>query len=267
MKLRARSGASTRVVAIAAFCAGALVPAVATAALSDEIQVYAADINPSGAFGLELHVNTTPSGRGISNYPGETTPNHGLRITPEFSYGLTSTLEAGLYLPTNRDPGGRFEVAGAKLRLKWLPVVPARDAEGVFLGVNGELSRLKKHYSDSRSSLEVRLIGGNRSADWLIAINPIFGWNLSDEPRSGTPDFSLGIKIARSVTKDMALGIEYYSEVGAINHIARWNRQANTLFAAMDLARPGWDLNVGVGFGVTSSADHLTLKAIVGFPF
>jgi hypothetical protein len=256
-----------RSVAIAAFFVGALPPAVGVAALSDEIQVYAADINAPGDFGLELHVNTTPNGRQTPDYPGEATPHHGLRITPELSYGLTSAFEAGLYLPTNRDPDGTFELAGAKLRLKWLPITPAGDEEGPFLGVNGELSRLKQRYSESRSSLEVRFIGGHRSTDWLFAVNPILGWNLSDAPRSGTPDFSLDFKIARAVGNGVSLGIEYYSELGSVSHLAGWSRQTNTLFAAMDLARSGWDLNLGIGFGLTSSADHLTVKAIVGFPF
>ena len=60
-------------------CAMALVPGIALAALSDEIQVYTDDINAPREFGLELHVNTTPSGRGIPDYAGEAVPAHGLR--------------------------------------------------------------------------------------------------------------------------------------------------------------------------------------------
>jgi len=42
-----------------------LIPSIAGAALSDEIQVYTDDINAPGEFGLELHVNTTPKGRRV----------------------------------------------------------------------------------------------------------------------------------------------------------------------------------------------------------
>ena len=72
----------------------------AFAALPDEIQVYADDINKPGAAGLELHVNTTPKGTNRPAYPSEITTHHGLRVTPEFSYGLSHDFEAGLYLPT-----------------------------------------------------------------------------------------------------------------------------------------------------------------------
>src|ERR1700730_8127318 len=113
-----------------AFGALALAPGLACAALSDEIQVYDDDINTPREVGLELHVNATPKGRSAPDYPGEVVPNHGLRITPEFSYGLTKTWEAGLYIPTNREPSGDVSVAGAKLRLKWLPICPAADEAG-----------------------------------------------------------------------------------------------------------------------------------------
>src|SRR5438270_128007 len=78
---------------------GDLVPVAALAALPDEIQVYTSDINKKGEFGLELHVNTTPSGRSTPDFPGEIAPAHGWRLTPEFSYGITPALEGGLYLP------------------------------------------------------------------------------------------------------------------------------------------------------------------------
>ena len=42
----------------------------ATAALQDEIRVYDDGINAPGEFGLELHVNTMPSGNGASSYAG-----------------------------------------------------------------------------------------------------------------------------------------------------------------------------------------------------
>jgi hypothetical protein len=87
---------------------------------ADEIQVYTDDIDKPGQFGLELHLNTTPSGRSTPDYPGEVTPRHGIRVTPEFSYGLPHNLELGLYLPFVRDANGTTYLAGTKVRLKWL---------------------------------------------------------------------------------------------------------------------------------------------------
>ncbi len=248
---------------IAAFAA---IPA-AHAELSDEIQVYTDDINDRGDFGLELHVNTTPKGRSTPDYPGEAVPHHGWRVTPEFSYGLGSGWEAGLYLPMNRDASGNTQLAGAKLRLKWLPVKPPDGEAGWFFGANGELSRLKKRFSESRSSFELRLMGGWRNPQWLFALNPVFGWKLSDGLRSGTADLSLGVKVARTVARDVAMGLEYYADLGTTKRILPASQQASVLYAAVDARLGGWDINFGVGRGLTKSADDLTVKAIVGVPF
>lgn len=241
--------------------------APAKAALSDEIQVYTDDINEPGKFGLELHVNTTPEGRRTPDYPGEVVPHHGWRITPEFSYGLAPSWEAGLYLPVSREPSGNTQLAGAKLRLKWLPVKPAEGEVGWFFGANGELSRLKGRFSQSRTGFELRLMGGWRSTDWLFALNPVFGWNLSDGMRSSIADVSLAAKASRTVARDLALGLEYYSDLGTTRRILPVNRQGNTLYAAVDARLGGWDINFGVGRGLTGGADNLTVKAIIGVPF
>ena len=73
-----------------------------SAVMIDEVQVYADDINAPGKFGLELHLNSTLKGRSAPDYPGEITPNRGIRLTPEFSYGISHDFEAGCYVPMER---------------------------------------------------------------------------------------------------------------------------------------------------------------------
>src|SRR5260221_14022566 len=92
----------------------AFAPALACAALYDEIQVYDDDINAPGEFGLELHTNASPSARGVPDYPGEGVPAHHFRFTPEFSYGITRTWEAGLYLPSSFDSSGHGSLGGGE---------------------------------------------------------------------------------------------------------------------------------------------------------
>jgi len=244
----------------------ALAPALAGAALSDEIQVYDDDINAPREFGLELHVNATPDGRSVADYPGEVVPNHGIRFTPEFSYGITRTWEAGLYLPAAFDSSGHGELAGWKLRLKWLPLHGDDGAPGWFAGANGEYSRLAQKYSESRESFELRTIGGYRASSWLLAVNPVFGWNLSQGYRSGTPDFSLGVKATHNVGEKTAVGLEYYSEMGTTSHILPLARQANSLFAVIDTEFKSLGINFGVGRGLTGAADKWTVKAIFAIP-
>jgi hypothetical protein len=235
------------------------------AALSDEIQVYNDDINAAGEFGLEAHVNTTPKGRTTPDYPGEATPDHGWRVTPEFSYGLSDAWEAGLYLPLARDASGSWTLAGGKLRMKWLPIRPGDGAAGWFAGANLELSRLQARFSESRDSAELRVIGGYHGPDWQVAVNPVFGKDLSAGYRSGAPDFSMQFKGARAIGAGLDAGVEYYSELGTTTRIARWDQQSNTLFLALDAQTRLFNLNFGIGRGISPAADRWTVKAIFGF--
>jgi hypothetical protein len=122
-------------------------------------------------------------------------------------------------------------------------------AAGWFAGANGEYSRLAQKYSESRESFELRTIGGYRASSWLLAVNPVFGWNLSQEYRSGTPDFSLGVKATHNVGEKTAVGLEYYSEMGTTSHILPLARQANSLFAVIDTEFKSLGINFASGAG------------------
>ncbi len=97
-------------------------PAIAIAALPDEIQVYTDDLEKPGERGVELHINTTPKGRTEPDYPGEVVPHHGLRVTPEISFGLARDWDGGVYLPFVRSGDGATFFAGPRFRLKWMPL-------------------------------------------------------------------------------------------------------------------------------------------------
>jgi len=235
--------------------------------ISDEIQVYTDDINKPREFGLELHVNTTLSGRGTQSYSGEVPPLHSLRLTPEFSYGLTPTLEAGLYLPGGRDHEGNWFLSGTKLRLKWLPLQPDEAKGGWYAGANLELSSVDRKYSESRYGSELRTIFGYRAAEWLIGINPVFGYDLSRGYRNGGLEFTLGVKAMHDVAPGIAAGVEYYNGFGKLADPLPGSEQDRTLYLAFDVDRKPLVFNIGLGRGLNGATDRWTLKAIVEVPF
>ena len=239
-------------VAAAIFCCSH-----AHGALPDEIQVYTDDVNAPGERSIELHVNTTPSGRSRPDYAGEVTPYHGLRITPELSWGLVPDVDWGLYLPFVRSGDGTDYFAGPRLRLKWMPL---RGNPGYFAGMNVELSFVERRFEEARRTAEIRPIVGYRDDDWLFAFNPIVGTDLAG-PQKGVLTFAPAFKIARSAGGGYALGAEYYAELGRLSHFAPGSEQSHILYFVLDTQK----LNFGVGRGLNGATDRWTVKAIYSF--
>jgi hypothetical protein len=234
------------------------------AALQDEIQVYTDEINQPGEYGVEWHMNSTPSGLSTPSYAGEITSHHGLRITPEFSRGLTKTVELGLYVPTAFSSGGTFYAPGLKARVKWLPI-QSQDTGGFFAGVNLELSQVSQRFSPSARNAEIRNILGWRNEDWLVSINPIFGLALSSGA-AHTPGLEIATKINRKVAAGWSVGWERYHDRGPYNRFLPYPEQTLVNYLVLDHEGQHFDLNFGIGRGQTTSSDHWTVKAIVGFP-
>jgi hypothetical protein len=232
----------------------------ACAALPDEIQVYTDDLEAPGERGLELHVNTTPSGRSTPDYPGEVTPHHGLRITPEISLGLAKDWDAGIYLPFVRSGEGTAYFAGPRFRLKWLPLRPAEGASGYFAGVNAEMSFVERRFEEARRVMEVRPILGYRGAEWLFAFNPILGADLAG-PHKSVVTFAPALKLSRNVASHAALGAEYYADLGRLSNFAPRSEQSHTLYFVLDTKK----VNFGIGRGLNGATDRWTVKTIVSF--
>ena len=249
----------------------ALLPTLAgqmRAAQQDEIQVYADEINKPGELTLQMHVNGTPSGVKTPGFQGESLTNRGLRLSPEFAYGLTKDIEFGLYFPEAAvDKDGNWIFSGTKLRLKYLPLQPDEEKGGFYAGGNLELSDIDRHLEQARYIAEMRFISGYRGKDWMLAFDPVFDWKLSDGVASATPDFNYGIKTTRQIVKGLDLGLEYYSDLGQIDHVKPWNQQDNRIYGIVDIDMKPFNINFGVGYGLTSAADRWTIKTIFDVPF
>ncbi|HTQ99666.1 MAG TPA: hypothetical protein VMH83_06740 [Candidatus Acidoferrum sp.] len=242
-----------------------LTGSVARAELDDEIQVYADEINDPGQFGVELHAITFPSARSVPDYAGEVTPNHALYLTTELSWGLSKTFEAGMYIPFARDSDGGFYSGGVKGRLKWLPVKEDEAVGGWYAGANVEYGYEPRRFSDVAYHAELRTMFGWRDHDWLLGINPTFGWDLSNGA-SGQGDFNFGFKGTRRVAEGLAMGIEYYADTGPLANMLPRQQQDQKLFFVIDVDRAPWVFNFGIGTGLTAATADTTIKFIFELP-
>lgn len=240
------------------FAVFAIIPDAAKAQ-TDEIQVYNGEIAPVGVFNLTLHSNYTPSGQKQPAFPGGLVPNHTYNGTSEWAYGVTDWWEQGLYLPlysvaSNR--GGTLN--GWKIRELF---AEPNAADQVFIyAINFEFSFNSKHWDPNRYSSEIRPIIGWHLGDWDVIFNPII-----DNSYHGFKnlDFAPSERIAYNFSKSWAVAAEQYSDFGPIRRFLPGRDQSQQLFAVVDYAGEPFDVEAGVGFGLTAGSDNLVLKLML----
>ncbi|MDH2916657.1 MAG: hypothetical protein PXX77_07255 [Gallionella sp.] len=233
-------------------------------AAPDEIQVYTEEMNVPGEFGLEQHLNYTLEGSKMPDFPGQMTSHHVLQATPEFSYGITETLEGGLYLPIAFTADGNSFINGLRLRLKY--IAPRSAEDKLFYGLNVEVGYDSLRTSQSSVGMELRPIIGYRDEAWLVSFNPILNIALAADA-SHEPQFEPALKMTYRVVEEARAGLEYYGEFGSLNHLAPADQSAQTLFAVADVEVKAWDVNFGIGRGNVHAGDKWVVKCIIALPF
>src|SRR3954463_2573439 len=233
----------------------AIIPARAV----DEIQVYNAEIAKIGEWTVQQHLNYALDGRKTPDFPGGLVPNHALNGTPEFAYGITNWWEFGFYVPWAVDNHGNFHSDAAKIRT--LFVTPDADKREFFYGVNFEFAYSTKVFSETRFNAEIRPIIGWRKGDYEFIFNPIVDLGLGNK---GDVTFAPAARLARKVWTDFQVGIEYYTDLGPLPHFLPLKEQQHNIFGVIDFKVGVWDVDFGIGYGLTPGSDRLLTKLIVG---
>ena len=234
-----------------------LAPAAAHAV--DEIQVYNAEIAAVGQWTLQQHLNYAINGRKQPDFPGGLVPNHALNGTPELAYGVTDWWELGWYAPFAVDQNGDFHPGGAKLRT--LFVTPDAAKREIFYGVNFEFSYAAPLFSETRWNMEIRPIWGVRKDDWEFIVNPIVDVGFGDQ---GDAEFAPAARLARKLKEDLSIGVEYYAALGPIGDFLPLAEQQHNIYGVVDFKVGQFDVNFGVGYGLTGGSDRWMTKLIIG---
>jgi len=229
---------------------------------TDEIQVYNAEIAEVGQWTFQQHLNYIPEGRTQPDFPGGLVPNHSLNGTPEWARGMTDWWELGFYTPFAVDNHGQFLSDGFKIRT--LFVVPNAASRDFFYGINFEFSYTTPKFSQSRWALEVRPIIGWRNSEWELILNPIIDATFGS---LGEADFSPAVRLARKLDKDVFVGLEYYGDLGPLGNFLPLRDQQHTLFVVTDFKVGEFDVDFGIGYGLTAGSDRLAVKGILGYAF
>ena len=256
---------AARAAALSTLAAGVVLiaPRVVQAA-PEEIQVYLDDMSAAGHAGLDVHTNFTPVADDVLDYPGQQASRDRLRVTPEFAYGLTTYLEAGLYLPlATVDGGGRVGADGAKIRLKF--IAPKAEGQTWFWGANFEIGRVDRRLDINPWNAELKGILGRRLGPWTVAFNSNIDFKVSG-PAPAPATLEIDTQITYELAKDLSVGVETYNGVGELRRLGRFAGSEQSTYLVVNKSFGRWDVNFGVGAGYGASTDALVLKAIVGVP-
>jgi|GraSoi2013_100cm_1033763.scaffolds.fasta_scaffold59687_1 hypothetical protein len=230
-----------------------------SARAADEIQVYNAEIAKIGQWTFQLHSNYAFIGRKEPDFPGGLVPNHALQGTGEWAYGITDWWEMGFYTPYAVDQ--ELTPYSNAIKIRQLFVIPNAAERDFFYGVNFEFSYAMPQFLDTRWLIEMRPIIGWRKGDYEFIINPIVDFGIG---QNGGADFAPAARFARKLGENFAVGFEYYTDLGRPQDRLPFNEQQHNLYAVVDFKIGRFDVNAGVGYGLTHGSDRLMAKMIIG---
>ncbi len=230
-----------------------------------EIQVYGADTVPAGTTMVELHSNFGFGGTAKIE-DGVAPTHHALHETLETTRGLTSWSEVGFYVFTSVQPNHQWEWVGSHIR----PRVRAPEEWHWPVGVSlsAEVGYQRRSFSPQTWTLELRPIIDKQLGRWYASFNPTLDKALRADGPTGGFEFSPNAALTFDVTRAVNLGLEYYGELGPIEHFDRPSQQQHQLFAVANLnLAPEWEVNFGYGTTLTRAGDIRLFKLILGRRF
>ena len=228
-------------------------------AQADEIQVYDGGLASPGVFNLTWHNNFTPKGVTVPAFNGAVVADQSWNGVPEWAYGVTPWFEAGLYMPLySHDKHTGWGLDGFKLRA--LFAVPGADDRTFFYGANFEFSFNAHRWDQTRFTSEIRPILGWHLSKFDVIANPIV-----DTAYDGVSnlEFVPAFRLAYNPSRVWAVAAEEYADFGPVHRFLDRASQAHQLYAVVDRTGGPFDIEAGIGFGLTDASDRLTVKVIV----
>ena len=231
-----------------------------------EIQVYASDTVPPGQTMIELHSNYTAEGSQQTT-DGTYPTNHQVHETVEITQGWNKWFETGFYIFTSYGPDGQgYKWVGDHIRPRVR--VPESWKWPVGVSVSTEIGYQRPIFSRDTWTWEIRPIIDKTLGRWYLAFNPALERSFHGPSVPLGMTFAPAAKVSYQFNKVLAGGLEYYGEDGPLPSFDPFYAQQQQFFPSVDLnVGPEWELNFGVGIGVTRSTDHLIIKMILGRRF
>jgi hypothetical protein len=231
-----------------------------------EIQVYPYETVAPGQTMVEFHTNFIPSGT-HDTADGVYANDHQFHETLEITHGWTRYFETGFYIETAPYvPGAGAKFVGWHVRPRFR--LPDSESFPFKVSVSFEYAFNQPGFDPNQQTLEIRPIFERENGRLYLSINPDLSIAVKGPDAGSAPAFEPDVKVGWDFTRQIAAGLEYYAETGPVRHFDPLSDQHHILFPAVDLnVSPDWELNFGLGRGLTNTSEHWILKAIVGYRF
>jgi hypothetical protein len=254
-----------RFILLAALSAALLLAVRAEAQENYEIQVYPYDTVLPGHTMVELHSNFTV--KGTKTYDDGLNPtNHAWHETIEITHGFNSWFETGFYIFTAARASDGWQWVGDHIRPRFR--IPESWHWPVGVSLSQEFGYQRRSFSEDTWTWEIRPIIDKQVGPWYLSFNPTLERAFHGENVRQGVEFSPNLKVGYDFTPKIAGGFEYYGGLGPITGFDPISQQGQQLFPSIDLdLAPEWEVNFGVGIGLTGSTDHLIVKTILGYRF
>jgi len=230
-----------------------------------EIQVYDAETVEPGHTMVELHSNFTIDGtKQITDgvYP----TNHAEHETLEITHGFNDWFEVGFYVFTSARSGQGWQWVGDHIRPRFR--IPEKWHWPVSVSLSNEVGYQRRQFATDTWTWEMRPIVDQKVGRWYWAFNPTFDYSMHGLSQNQGFVFSPNFKFSYDFTPKIAGGLEYYGSVGPATDFLPIHQQQQQIFPAIDLnLAPQWEVNFGLGVGLTGTTDHLIVKGIIGYRF
>jgi hypothetical protein len=230
-----------------------------------EIQVYGSETVDPGKTMVELHSNFTINGS-KTIIDGVLPTNHAEHETIEITHGFNDWFEVGFYIFTYERSGYGAQWVGDHIRPRVR--IPPKWKWPVGVSLSNEIGYQRAKFSVDTWTWEIRPIVDKQIGPWYLAFNPTLDRSWHGQSVNQGVVFSPNVKFGYDFTKKISGGLEYYGSTGPITGFLPFNQQQHQFFPAVDLnVSPKWEINFGLGVGVTRSTDHLIAKMILGYRF
>jgi hypothetical protein len=203
---------------------------------------------------------------------------HAYTADTTFAYTFTDSYQFAIAIPVSLNdvsgiiPGNSGEtVSWNGLTVRNLFITPGADQRDIFYGLSIQFG-----YTPQNAAIPAI---ASTNTQFSAGVSPIIGFHHDGYELILSPTLAFGLgsgamtvlapaaRLTRKITETFDVGVEYASTLGGIGSISPLNQQAHIVYGITDFKLGAVDVNLGIGYGLTTSSNGLATKLGISHTF